>query len=272
MNYKLKKKKKQLPVVSVEWEDFESIKLWIDNPRKNDNPKDIRALALLMAQYGQRTPVSVWIKDNVIYKGNTTYKALRYLKQLSINKKKFATFTKGIKDPYIPDQILVGWMDFRDYKEASGYGMSDNKSGEWTTWDDAKLAKLTQEQFGGMDKKRAMRLTGFKDRELNELLFSETNLPDKLPLVNIKGNADVLKADYVVVEMPNKKTRLQFMQAIGVDHFRNRVIKWSNLGGYIVPALLDKMDNEDVGDVTFTPQKRKAKKKFKFKIKSKKGK
>lgn len=266
--FKSTKQKKELPVERVEWCDFNEVNLWEANPRKNQ--KSVRDLALLFAQYGQRTPLSVWVDDCVIYKGNTSYKSLVLLRDMS--PAQFKKFTKGIKHPYKPEKVLIAWMNFEDEEQAIAYGISDNKSSEWSDWDDHLLAKLTQETFKGVDKKYAMRITGLKEREFNELMLSETDLPDKLPLVDLKGDANTLKADYLVVEMPDKKTRLQFMEAIGVDHFRNRVIKLDNLRPALSPEFEERMEDIDVGEVDYKPQKRNkasGKKKFKFKMKRK---
>jgi len=267
--------KKPLPIIRTEWVDFNEVKLWSGNPRRND--KAVKDLALLLVQYGQRTPLSVWEKNYVIYKGNTTYKALKYLVNMPSSQ-----FTKliekhKIKNPYKPEKVFIAVMNFTNKREAELYGMSDNKSGEWSDWDDELLAQLTQEYLKDVDTKNAFVMTGFKDRELSELMYSTGELPPELKKVDLIGTADSLKADYCIIEMPNKKTRLQFMEAIGVDHFRNRVITFENLEPILDSDFVFKMSNTDVGEVTYTPQKRnkekkvesKQKKHFKFKVKSK---
>lgn len=253
-----KLKNRPLPITSTKWVDFNEIKLWDKNPRRND--KSVKDLALLLAQYGQRTPLSVWEENKVIYKGNTTYKALKYLHNMSTDK--FAKFTKDIENPYLPGKVFIALMNFENEREAELYGMSDNKSGEWSDWDETVLAQLTQEHLGSVsDKKKAFMLSGFKDRELNELLYTETQLPGELPKVDLQGTADVLKADYCIIEMPSKRTRLQFMETIGVDHFRNRVIKLDNLVPVLTKEFVSAMQTRDVGDVDFSPQRRKEKSK-----------
>lgn len=269
-------KKKQvnaLPVIGVDWKEFDTVKLWPDNPRVNH--KRVKDLALLLATYGQRTPLSVWEKDSIIYKGNTTYKALKYLKGMT--NAQWAKFTKQGTDNaftgHRPKKVLVAWMHFKSSKEAKAYGVSDNKSGEWSDWDNVGLAKLVQEEFKGIESKEAIGLFGFKEAEFNELLLSETEMPDQLPNIDLQGSANVLKADYLVIEMPDKETRLKVMSVIGVDHFRNRVVKLSDFNEVLNDTFWKKFRSTDVGQVTYTPQSRKVgkpKKKFNFKLKRKK--
>jgi len=100
---------------------LDEIILWKDNPRKND--ASVEKLAELLKVHGQRSPIVVWEKNRTIYKGNTTYKAAKYLGWEFID----AVFT-----------------DFPSEQAAIAYGISDNKSSEWSEWDDDILSKLMQ--------------------------------------------------------------------------------------------------------------------------------
>lgn len=207
---------------------IDSVSLWVDNPRKND--KSVRPLAKLLKQYGQRTPIVVWVEDNCIYKGNTTWKAAKYLKW---------------------DKIWVAYANFRDHEDAVSYGLADNKSSEWSEWDDNILTKLLTEKFKGLDKAQVSGLTGFKESELSSFLLSTKEMPDELPIVDIKGNVVSLKDDYAVLEFDNKSQRLKFMEAIDVSHDRNRLIN--------IEQLLEFM-SEEIQEAMNTPKKLKKKK------------
>lgn len=123
---------------------LDSVKLWKNNPRKNDAAA--KHLSKLIKEHGQRTPIVVWEKDNTIYKGNTTWKAMKLL---------------GAK------YIDVIFTQFKSKGEAVKYGLADNKSGEWSEWDDDILVKLFEaEEFKGVD----LDATGFTEQERNDLL------------------------------------------------------------------------------------------------------
>ena len=98
-----------------------TVKLWKDNPRKNDAA--VPRLAEIIKARGQITPIVVWKKNMVAYKGNTTLKACRAL---------------GMKD------IKVLFADFPSETSAIAYGIADNKSSEFATWDNDLLKQFMQ--------------------------------------------------------------------------------------------------------------------------------
>jgi hypothetical protein len=116
MAIKILPSKQELKIVSVE---LNKLKEWKNNPRKNDQAID--RLAELLKIHGQRSPIVVWKKNNTIYKGNTTYKAAKKL---------------GWKT------IQAAYEDFTSEPAAIAYGISDNKSSEWSEWDDNILKNL----------------------------------------------------------------------------------------------------------------------------------
>lgn len=186
--------------------DIDSVKPWEKNPRKNE--KAIDKLAKVIAQYGQRTPISVWRKDRKIYKGNTTY---------------FAMKKAGYK------KIAVMWQDFKDDREAQGYAMVDNAAGEWSDWDEGLLAELLQgEAFKGMDSAEIGRLTGFDDKMLKGLLLSTAELPDVLPDVDLSGSIPD-KADFIVIQFENKEEMQKFKKRLGFQTKHPRVVPYVDL-------------------------------------------
>lgn len=177
---------------NMEIVDIDSVAPWEKNPRKNE--KAIAKLADVIKIYGQRTPISVWTEDRKIYKGNTTW---------------FAMKKAGFK------KIAVVWQDFADAKEARGYAMVDNASGEWSDWDMNVLAELLQgEEFQGMQSNEITKLTGFDDKMLKGLLLSTTEMPDILPDVDLTGGVPD-KADFLVIQFESREEMKKFKERLG---------------------------------------------------------
>ena len=101
---------------NIEIVDIKKIVLWKNNPRKNDQA--VPRLAEVIRERGQITPIVVYRKNNVCYKGNTTIKALKYL---------------GI------NHVKVLYADFPSEAAAIAYGIADNRSSEWAEWDSELL-------------------------------------------------------------------------------------------------------------------------------------
>lgn len=96
---------------------LDKVKLDPKNPRKNDEAA--KQVAKLISANGFRKPIVI-DQDGIIRAGNTAYKAARIL---------------GMK--YIP----VAESDFEEV-EAVIYGISDNKSNDYSEWDDDILKDL----------------------------------------------------------------------------------------------------------------------------------
>jgi len=193
-------------IESLEVVDIDSVHPWEKNPRKNE--KAVERLSKVIAQYGQRTPISVWRKDRAIYKGNTTWMAMK---------------KAGYK------KIAVMWQDFKDTREARGYAMVDNASGEWSDWDMNMLAELLQgEEFQGMQSSEISKLTGFDDKMLKGLLLTTTELPDVLPDVDLTGQMPD-KADFIVIQFESKDAMQKFKQKLGFQTKHPRVVPYEDL-------------------------------------------
>jgi len=131
---------------TLSYEDPNSLTLWKDNPRKNDQA--VEKLAIQLAIQGQRAPIVVWRQNKVVYKGNTTLKALRHLCAMTTHQ--YAEFVKPYHSPIRPaatqpKTVLVMWVDFPSLGAAVAFGIADNKSNEWTEWDEDKLDDLMKE-------------------------------------------------------------------------------------------------------------------------------
>lgn len=143
--------------------DISTVHLWKDNPRKND--KNVNKLATLIRKNGVRAPVVCWVDNRVIYKGNTTYKALKML---------------GNK------LIPVSWQQFPSEAAAIAFGISDNKSSEFSEWDEIALMKL----MGAEEMQEHKANTGFQESELSKMLLrstegDSTKYEDRLPKITI---------------------------------------------------------------------------------------
>jgi len=159
---KLKKKVKKtigkIKPLSVEIVSVDSVKPWKDNPRINEQAA--KKLAPILKCHGQVTPIVVWEKNKVIYKGNTTHKALKM---------------NGEKT------VKVLFVDFPSESSAVAYGIADNRSSEFSYWDDELLEKMME--TGQLDYEEM----GFTKREFRAI----TLLPD-VDIVNRKAEHKAL--------------------------------------------------------------------------------
>lgn len=131
--------------LTVETVPIDSLKLWKDNPRKNDDA--VPKLAELLKVHGQQTPIVVWRKNNVVYKGNTTLKALKLLKAKTVN---------------------VIFADFKSEQAAIAYGIADNKSSEFAAWDNAILVSF-------LNNATILSASGFDTTEYKEISLFEAS-------------------------------------------------------------------------------------------------
>jgi len=190
-----------------------SVKLWADNPRKNE--KASKKVADILKKHGQVSPIVVNTVDNVIYKGNTTWKAMKSL---------------GRKD------ILVLFVKFPSVASAKAYGIADNMASEFAEWDDAVLSTIMRSEdlttLSGGDSGELKLLTGLDDKRIKSLLLS-SDLPDELPDVDIKGLTQG-KSDFIVLQFTNKSEVALFKNNLGLPDDYARVIP--------VEVLLEKLE------------------------------
>jgi len=138
----LKKKSKNLSqdLKKIEVVSVDKLKLWKKNPNKHD-AKGIAKQAELIKIHGFRSPLVVWKKNMVIYKGNGTYQAALKLKKKT---------------------VPVSFVDFESEVAAVAYGISDNVATEFSEWDRGILNELLQaKEFQGKDIKA---LTGLQEK------------------------------------------------------------------------------------------------------------
>ena len=181
---------------------LKSIKLWKDNPRKNE--KSSEKLAELLKKHGVRTPVVVWKKDMTIYKGNTTFKACKLA---------------GIKT------IPVILADFTSKSAAVAYALADNKASEWAEWDDQILKQL-------LESKEMVNLdlavhTGFSEKELNAFKALEVHAMDEIADVDLQGETEDT-GNFMVIRFGSKKVYDKVSTALGLTKGK-RVIEWDTI-------------------------------------------
>lgn len=155
------------------------LKMWKNNPRRNDAA--VPKLAVILKEKGQVSPIVADKKTGIVYKGNTTLKAL-----LSMGKK----------------TARVQWASFPSEAAAIAYGIADNKSSEWAEWDQDVLGGL----LSASDTVR--RTSGLSEQE-QRYLFMEADL-EKISSIEedssgIKGRTIVVISDInqksAIVEM-----------------------------------------------------------------------
>lgn len=127
---------------------IDSIDEWGGNPNKLKQPEGgLKRLCSILKQHGQVTSVVVYTKDNMIRKGNHTWKAMK---------------KNGAR------MIRVLFVDFPSVAAANAYGIADNMGGEDTEMDFRVVNKLMGSvEFKGIDEDEIQLLTGLNDREMD---------------------------------------------------------------------------------------------------------
>jgi len=160
-----------------------ALKLWENNPRRNET--NIEKLTHILAVHGQRSPIIVDLKTNVIYKGNATYKAITLLhdggienflteedKKLIKGNALISTFHADVRK----GMIWASFQSFPSEAAAIAYGISDNAASEWSEWDRDLLTKMLS-----AEPVEYKTLSGFTEKELDffkEKFKKQTTEPD----------------------------------------------------------------------------------------------
>ena len=179
-----------------------SVKLWDGNPRENDGA--VLRLAELIREHGQRSPLVVDRKTRVIYKGNTTWKAIRALGW---------------------DTVAVVFADFPSEQAAIAYAIADNKASEWSDWDDAALTKLLRAGETFYQRKN----TGFQEKELTALRLRTTQ-PEKTERPDVLGKVPEAEGHFVILHFDTAEELNAFKKRFNVGK-DERVVVWSAVKG-----------------------------------------
>lgn len=130
---------------------IEDIKPYKNNPR--DNTKAVDKVVESIRAYGWQQPIVV-DKNNVIIVGHTRYQAA---KKMSLKK--------------VPVKVAKNLTE----EQVKGYRISDNKTSDYSIWDNKKLLKELEE----LEKKAIY--TGFDTSDYFEDILDET---DNEPITN----------------------------------------------------------------------------------------
>jgi hypothetical protein len=164
--------------LKIDYVPIDSVQLWKDNPRENE--KAVPELMEGIKRHGLRTPLVVWGKNRYIYKGNTTWKALRRL---------------GYKE------VPVILTSFKHEAAAVDYGIDDNKLGEKAGWNVDLLRKLL------VSRPAAQKPVSFTMKEFSVLqkgIFGQMIPKDKIP----KYEEDLDTFEISVSVPPKDKDRI----------------------------------------------------------------
>jgi DNA modification methylase len=127
--------------LSVEWVPLSRVYLSPSNPRVNDAA--VEPLVASLRRFGWQQPIVARPSGEVIA-GNTRLKAATKLEHAL---------------------VPVVWFEGTDL-EATAYAIADNKTHEYSEWDDSALAKLLQE----LRAEDALEGVGFDSSDIDELL------------------------------------------------------------------------------------------------------
>jgi hypothetical protein len=204
----------------IEVVPIDSVRLWGDNPRKND--KAVKRLQKILKVHGQVTPIVVWRKDGTIRKGNTTWKSMK---------------ANGDKT------IAVLFKDFKSEADATAYAIADNKSSEFAEWDDNILAKLMES--AELTSEHDLESLGFTEKEMASILMSGIEI-EKLPPVDIQG--EQVNVSQVLLIQFDTEEEMEFFrtQVMGINVKHQKVVQFKDLLQKLRPIFRGTMFNAPV--------------------------
>jgi len=206
---------------------IDSVNFWKENPWKHDD--EVPKLAELLAINGQVSPIIVWRKNNIIYKGNHTKKALLYLKQHNLEiSKKLKISTEEILKNIDPSFIKVEFRDFPSEEAAIAYGMSDNNSSRGGTYDGDLLLQLMKQNESYFTKER----TGFTEKEMNAFRLSTKGNMNELEKIDLSGGDDQL-GEFMIITFDNQEIVKRFKNAFSIPQ-SERKIDFNQLYGVLL--------------------------------------
>ena len=133
--------------MKIELADINTIKPYPNNPRKLSETA-IEKVSKSIQQFGFRQPIVV-DKDRIIVVGHTRYRASKKL---------------GYK------QVPITIAENLTKEQINAYRIADNRTNEEAKWDDELLKiELKELEYKDFD----LKMTGFDDKQINDLLFEE---------------------------------------------------------------------------------------------------
>lgn len=156
------------------------------NARRHSE-KNLRAIRASLAAYGQRTPVVVNRKGNIVEKGNGTLEAARAL----------------------------GWTEIAavfvddDAATQTGYAIADNRSGELAEWDEDVLARLLDSLEGDdFD----LEDFGFDDRDLKQLGLADE--PASEPEAHAASSDELHERWQILIECESEQQQAEWLERL----------------------------------------------------------
>lgn len=195
--------------------DIDSLIEWDKNPKtdKQIEAKVPRLMQILKAN-GQISPVVVWKENKMIYKGNTTKRAMKRLG---------ATKIKAL------------FVNFPNEETACVYGIADTQSSVGVEADPALLASLMKGDLVlklDVNENDLQLMTGLSSKEYKSMMLTE-ELPMELPDVDLQGIVPG-KSDFMVVQFSSKDEMEELKNILGLKTEHQRVIPYELLKKFII--------------------------------------
>jgi hypothetical protein len=218
--------KKQITISSVDLDslilegeikvvDIDSLREWKDNPKTEEQIQGkVGRLKKILKSNGQVSPVVAWTKNNVIYKGNTTRRAMKELG------------SKKIKVLYVP---------FPSEEIASVYGIADTQSSIGVGVDPILLARLMKGDLIlklDVNENDLQIMTGLSSKEYKSMMLGSEH-PEDLPNVDLQGIIPG-KSDFMVVQFTSKDEMNELKSILGLTTEHQRVIPYELLKKFMI--------------------------------------
>jgi hypothetical protein len=207
-------------VLEVKEISLSSLKLWGDNPRKNDHA--VEAVAESVRNYGFNVPI-ICDQNFMIVAGHTRWKAAQKL---------------GL------EKVPVIIIEMDDIKRRA-FAIADNKTGEMADWDFPKLKEVLEKlKSEDVD----IKSLGFSNEELRRLLVDGSEEEDRIPDIDtdsvitkygdlyILGNHRLLCGDSRNLEEVSQLTEGAAIDHVfgGPPYFNQREYShWNEYSSYI---------------------------------------
>jgi hypothetical protein len=230
--------------VDVRFVPIESVYQWKNNPWKHE--AKIPELAVYLAINGQKSPVEVWSKNKVIYKGNHTQKALIYLgKNIDAIAKEIGQSVDEVLERINPEEIKVEFTDFPSEDAANAYGMSDNNSSQGGTYDEQMLRQIMSRDESFYDSKR----TGFTEKELKAFRLSTQNDMTKLENIDLEGGTDQV-GEFMIITFDNAGIVKRFKEVFQIPQ-TERKIDYNHMHAALSKEYADYISPDDASSAPF---------------------
>jgi len=170
--------------LQIEYVPIERLKPWVKNPRKNDDAAE--RLADLLGAHGFVVPI-IATRDGTVRAGHTRLKAAKL---------------KGMK------AVPVIWIDFDSEEDAELFSIAENRSHEWSEWDQNMLRDVFGELLEAHPD-RAPRMAGLTPIEIEGLALSAEaprTFEEAAAKFERDARADGMEDEWVWLMVPNKKT------------------------------------------------------------------